>query len=163
MGKQLIISVLFLFLVNMMKNVESYKFWFDEKIKKGFEEMDQYRDLKDIESRKQARFGGEYLQYQSFKKYIDTSGKGDTLKNFLLVAPNDYYKENNLEIHFVEPAVVYLQSGLQNVTNFASPELIKKCNWAAVVENGAFNLIPITSDTQRNRLVDLYKNYKFTY
>lgn len=164
MHKQIILSFCFILGLLYFKSLDTYKLWYKQKIKEGYKEIEEVKKQEnylDISFRKDMRFGGMYHQWESFKKYIDTNTKGDTTRNFVLIPANEYFSSNNSQITFAEPSVVYFLSGLQVVLPYT--DISKKANWVALVENGNFNLKKIESDSMRNRFIEMYKQYKFTY
>jgi hypothetical protein len=155
--KSVLLSLIFLVLVFFIRKIESYSFFYENKIKGGYEEIAQIKDIEnyeDIEIRKQLRWGGGYQLVKQITSYIKDSNA------LVLQPPKAYIDKINSKFGLPEPSVTYYFSGLK--TCWGNAKNVYKCTHAYIVTPNGADILKINNKGQIDSLLLLYKPYPYS-
>ncbi|WP_207512994.1 hypothetical protein [Longitalea luteola] len=117
------------------------KFWFEQRIMPYWEDFKEQKLNLDLEERKMARYGTDYLFARNVTDFFEKRGTAG--KVLLLVPPSDYFKANGLNIHVPEPAVFYYFTGLKTI--WANSPEASKANWYITAKGGGLVFDSVTN------------------
>jgi hypothetical protein len=154
--KSVLLCVLFIFALLFIKHMESYSFFFEQKIKGGYEEISNIKEVdnySDIEIRKQMRWGSGYYLSKEIKKRVNDSSA------LVLLPSPDYIASVNPQLALPEPSTIYYFCGLRT-TQGIGPYVYKSTHAFVVTKEGA-GIIKIENKGQIDSLLLIYKPFPY--
>jgi hypothetical protein len=116
-------------------------------------------DHMEIEERKQYKYGSAYLLSTQVAAFVD---RYKTLNRsapaVVLLPPNSYLKEKQMNVAVPEPVVFYYYTGLHAVWT-DSPN-VDSANWVLMVNGSKMQITHIEDKNQLHLLLSRYKNYQ---
>ncbi len=157
--KKLILFAVAALGVMMFFKTDYYTLWIDKYIMNPSTTLSDQMERTSAEQRKEYRYGNLYVMCQYMKKTLDTTSF-KTKEPIVLLPPNDYLTAQGITLfHMPEPAEFYYHTGIKTVWT-TSPD-VQQANWALIPSGKtSIAMMPLKTAEDRNRLLDMYKNYK---
>lgn len=136
--------------------IEKYYILFNGDESKGFKGQ---KDTWDIETRKMQRWRQDYQMCQFLKKNLGNNG-------VFLIPPQTYlleklYDPQKPDVYmWLYPSLLYYRIPGIHLVDMSNPDsLLEKATHTLYVYNGQLQMLPLTSDTMRQQVINEFKQY----
>lgn len=157
--KKIILFVASCLIILIFFHTEFYGNWFETKIYRAWESeaeletFDYQRTHMDPEQRKIDKLSSTY----TFSKQVAEYLKKNNAKNpLVLLPPQEYMKERQINMLIPEPIVFYYHCGVKGA--WYTSANVNQANWAIIAKAGDLSIIPVTNQRERDAIIASYKH-----
>ena len=156
--KELLLFFVSTFAIITVFSFGENKSMLDDRITPYWDDFKDQVNETDLETRKTNRYGVDYLFPKQVASFFEK--KGNTANVLLLMPNTSYFKQQNLEIHVVEPSIFYYFTGLKTVWPYNKKAI--NANWVLTVDKGRLIFDSVTSKAMLMEKIDSLKKYPVT-
>lgn len=157
--KKIILFVAACLILLIFFNTTFYGNWFQTKIYRAWESeaeqetFDYQWDHMDTTQRKIDKLSSTYTFSQQVAEFLKKKGAKNPL---VLLPPQEYMKERQIDMLIPEPIVFYYHCGVKGA--WYTSANVNQADWAIIGKNGELTIIPIQNQPERDAIIASYKS-----
>lgn len=154
-GKAFLLSIAFIMALILLKKLDSYSIFYQQKIEDNYVQMQEIREkdnYQDIEFRKEFCWANDYLVLKDIR-----DSKNYIMNMILLVPPKEYISKYSNTLTIPEPAVCYYYAGIK--TTLATSDYAYKSTHTLIVCKEGYYIDKLKGKAELDSFLTVYKTY----